>query len=166
MKQNRNNFAFIDSQNLNLAIRNQGWILDWKKFRQYLSDKYNVGMAYLFIGYVAGNEPFYNSLSRFGYFIVFKPTLKLPDGSVNGNVDAELVLYAMIEYSNYNKAVIVTGDGDFYCLVEYLADQDKLHKLLIPNGNKYSSLLRRFAKQTHYINELRGKLGNKNEKSP
>jgi len=31
------------------------------------------------------------------------------------------VLYAAaIEYSNYDKAVIVSGDGDFYCLHEFL----------------------------------------------
>ncbi|HLD17453.1 MAG TPA: hypothetical protein VJB99_00045 [Patescibacteria group bacterium] len=52
----RNNSAFIDSQNLNLAIRAQGWKLDFKRFRVYLHDKYNVGKAYLFIGYIGGNE--------------------------------------------------------------------------------------------------------------
>jgi uncharacterized LabA/DUF88 family protein len=49
-----------------------------------------------------------------------------PAGKVKGNVDAELVLHAMIEYPNYDKALIVTGDGDFFCLVEYLIKQDKL----------------------------------------
>ena len=166
MKQDNNNFAFIDSQNLNLGIRDLGWRLDYKKFRQYLSDKYDIKRAYIFIGYFPGNEMLYNSLIQFGYFIVFKPTLKLPNGSVKGNVDAELVLHSMIEFGNYDKAVIVTGDGDFYCLVEYLAEQEKLEKLIVPNQNKYSSLLRKFANQTNYINELKRKLGYKNEKSP
>ena len=33
-------YAFIDSQNLNLGVRSQGWKLDFSKFRQYLHDKY------------------------------------------------------------------------------------------------------------------------------
>ncbi len=46
-----NNYAFIDSQNLNLAIRDQGWALDFKRFRRYLEDKYGVTKAFIFIGY-------------------------------------------------------------------------------------------------------------------
>ena len=117
MEKKENNFAFIDSQNLNLSIRNQGWILDYKKFRKYLADKYNVTKAFLFIGYVPQNQDLYTSLQESGYIVIFKPTLTLPNGKVKGNVDAELVLHAMVEYQKYDKAIIVTGDGDFYCLV-------------------------------------------------
>ncbi len=159
MKTALNNYAFIDSQNLNLAIRDLGWCLDWKKFYHYIIDKYSVKKVYLFIGYFPGNEPLYNSMMQIGYTLVFKPTLRLPDGSVKGNVDAELVLHAMIQYNNYDAAVIVTGDGDFYCLVEYLSNNGKLKKLIIPNRNKFSSLLRKFAENINYLNELNNKLG-------
>ena len=82
----------------------------------------------------------------------------MPDGSVKGNVDAEMVLHTMIEYLNYDKALIVTGDGDFYCLVDYLLQNDKLRNLLIPNMRKYSSLFRRLRPHIVFINELRSKL--------
>jgi len=62
---------------------------------------------------------------------------------VKGNVDAELVLHTMIEYPNYKKAVIISGDGDFYCLIEYLVKQNKLLKIIVPNI-RFSSLLRKF----------------------
>ena len=62
------NFAFIDSQNPNLGIRSQGWVLDWRKFRQYLKDKYQISKAFLFIGYVAGNEQLYADLQTCGVF--------------------------------------------------------------------------------------------------
>ncbi|MDI6799061.1 MAG: NYN domain-containing protein, partial [Actinomycetota bacterium] len=78
-----------------------------------------------------------------------------------GNVDAELVLYAMIEYPNYDKAIIVSGDGDFHCLIEYLEKKGKLLHLLIPNPKKYSALLRKFHKYFIYINQLEKKLGKK-----
>jgi uncharacterized LabA/DUF88 family protein len=158
MKDERKNYAFIDSQNLNLAVLEQGWKLDFRKFRKYLEDKYAVSRAFLFIGYVPTQQSMYTSLQEYGYVLVFKPTLSLADGKVKGNVDAELVLHSMIEYPNYEQAVIVTGDGDFHCLVEYLKKQGKLLRLIIPNKVKYSALLRRFAPDMAFVSDWRGKL--------
>lgn len=67
----------------------------------------------------------------------------------------------MLEYPNYDKAVIATGDGDCYCLIKHLKKQNKLKKLVIPNQNKYSSLLREFAADMLFMNGLREKLGYK-----
>lgn len=158
MKQHHKNYAFIDSQNLNLAIRGLGWSLDFQKFRKYLEDKYQIAKAFLFIGYVPENQTLYTSLQKYGYILVFKPTLKLPHGGVKGNVDAELVLHAMIEYQHYDKALIVTGDGDFYCLVSYLIKQEKLLKLMIPDKKHYSSLYRRLMSHIVFMNALKNKI--------
>jgi len=155
MTKAQNNYAFIDSQNLNLSIRKQGWVMDFRKFRQYLGRKYGITKAFLFIGYVYENRDLYITLQKSGYILVFKPTLKLPSGKVKGNVDAELVLHAMIEYDNYDKALIVTGDGDLYCLVDYLRKKDKLLKLMIPNKESFSSLFRRLMPHIIFMNNLR-----------
>lgn len=143
-------YVFIDSQNLNLGVRSQGWVLDWRKFRQYLRNKYQVTKAYLFIGQLAGNESLHTFLQECGYILVFKPTLELPDGTVKGNVDAELVLHTMIHFGTYDQAIIVSGDGDFHCLVEYLEEKNKLLKLLAPTKH-YSSLLRRFNNNNYIV---------------
>jgi uncharacterized LabA/DUF88 family protein len=158
MSQSKDNYAFIDSQNLNLSIRDLGWILDNRRFRKYLEDKYAIAKVFLFIGYVPTNQSLYTSLQKDGYILIFKPTLQLPDGKVKGNIDAELVLHTMIEYPNYDRALIVTGDGDFYCLVEYLKKQSKLLKLMVPNQKKYSSLFRKFMDDIVFMNNLKGKL--------
>jgi len=73
-------------------------------------------------------------------------------------VDAELVLHTMIEYPNYDKAIIVSGDGDYYCLIEYLETHNKLSKVFIPNKKSYSSLLRKYNRYMAYVTELRAKL--------
>ena len=146
-------YAFIDSQNLNLGVRSQGWKLDWRKFRQYLRNKYNAQKAYLCIGHVAGNESLYAFLQESGFILIFKPTLEHKhDGKVKikGNVDAELVLHSMIQFNNYDKAIIVSGDGDFHCLVEFLANKGKLLKILTPTTH-YSSLLRKFNTQNYIV---------------
>lgn len=157
----KGNYAFIDSQNLNLGVRSQGWNLSFERFRKYLKDKYHVTKAFLFIGYIPENQGMYASLQKTGYIVVFKPTLiykhKMAKGVVKGNVDAELVLHAMIEYKNYHKAVIVSGDGDFHCLVEYLADSQKLEKIIVPN-KLYSSLLRKYSRFIVNVGILKKKL--------
>ncbi len=156
-----NNYAFIDSQNLNLAIRNLGWRLDFTRFRVYLKDKFKVSKAFLFIGYLPNNQTLYIKLQEDGFICVFKPTLHLGNGKIKGNVDTELVLHAMIELSNYDKAVIVSGDGDFHCLVEHLIRIDKLERLLVPNRLQYSSLLRKFSSHISFVTDLKDKLGRK-----
>ena len=168
MKSIRNNYAFIDSQNLNLNIRSQGWILDFKRFLVYLKEKYGVSKAFIFIGYVDENKKLYDFLGRVGYTCVFKPTLKHKDGITKGNCDAELVLHTMIEFRNFNKAVIVSGDGDFYCLAKYLLSKEKLEALLIPNRFKFSALLRFkiFRSYLRYLNDLEKRLEYKKEKTP
>lgn len=155
------NYAFIDSQNVNLAVRDQGWALDWTRFRQYLRDKYDIERAFLFIGYVAGNETLYTFLQGAGFTVVFKPTLEIGKGAyrvVKGNVDAELVLHTMIEWSHYDKALIASGDGDFHCLIEHLLMNNKLLKLLIPNQRKFSSLLRTFGSYIIFLNQIRARV--------
>lgn len=154
------NFAFIDSQNLNLGVKSQGWNLDFARFRQFLKDKYRVVKAYLFIGFVPGNQTLYTELQKAGYICIFKPTLEMKQNNktiIKGNVDAELVLHAMIEYLNYDKAVIVSGDGDFYCLIEHLIGQKKLEKIIVPNSH-FSSLLRKFSNFIVNIQLFKGKL--------
>lgn len=158
-----NNYAFIDSQNLNLAIQAMGWKLDFKRFRVYLKDKYAIQKAFLFIGYIPGNEALYTYLQRCNYIVIFKPTIQgkgdEDEKIIKGNVDAELVLHTMIELPQYDKAIIVSGDGDFHCLIEYLVEHDKLLHLLIPNPRQYSALLRKFRPYFMYIHELSQKLG-------
>ncbi|MDX1608372.1 MAG: NYN domain-containing protein [Candidatus Spechtbacterales bacterium] len=158
-KNKENNFAFIDSQNLNRGIQDMGWKLDWKKFRVYLGEKYGVKTAYLFIGYIAENQDLYSSLQKYGYTLVFKPTLPDGDGNVKGNVDADLVLQAMIDIQTYDKALIVSSDGDFHSLVKYLYRRNKLKFVMSPHTKTCSALLKRAAKEKIvFMNNLRKKL--------
>jgi uncharacterized LabA/DUF88 family protein len=151
-------YAFIDSQNLHLGTKTQGWRLDYKKFRVYLKDKYNVKKAFLFIGYISKYKNLYKKLSDFGYELIFKPTTKIR-GSFKGNIDAELVLYSSaIEIDNYNKAIIISGDGDFYCLAKFLLKKNKLDYIFIPNRKAYSHLLNDFYKYLRFVDDVKSKI--------
>lgn len=158
-QQSTTNYAFIDSQNLNLSIQNLGWKLDYSRFRRYLQDKYHVSRAIIFIGYMEEQADLYAHLQAAGYEIIYKPTLSYKDGSTKGNVDAELVMHTIIELPNYHQAIIVTGDGDFYSLIEYLISQNRLAKLVIPSQARYSTLLKQFdPKYLAFVSDLRQKL--------
>lgn len=160
-------YAFIDSQNVNLSIRNSivrrrkriytGWQLDFARFFVYMRAKYQVKKAFIFIGYKKEYEALYKHLAAAGFTLIFKPTLD-SQGRTKGNVDAELVLHTVDKIRQYDKAIIVTGDGDFHCLAQYLIKKKKLYKLLIPNQFSYSSLLREFKKYISFINLLKDKL--------
>ncbi|HKR82112.1 MAG TPA: NYN domain-containing protein [Candidatus Saccharimonadales bacterium] len=175
-------YAFIDSQNLNLGVQKLGWKMDWRKFRKFLADCYGVTKAYMFIGYIPEFEFMYEQMHDLGYAVVLKPTFDLtrprPElvetpkeleyathrsgeheekKPVKGNIDAELVLWAMKEMSNYDKAIIVSGDGDFFCLVEYLEQKKRLLHLLAPSGH-YSSLYNIYEDYIVRIDQFRREL--------
>ena len=139
-----------------------GWRLDFKKFRIYLREKYGVTKVYLFIGYLPENQELYRSLQEFGYVLIFKPAMKNKDGEPKGNVDAELVLQAMIDWDRYDKAVIVSSDGDFYCLANYLYEKSKLKRVISPNYKKCSALLKKAAREKiDFLDYQRDKLARK-----
>ena len=116
--------------------------------------------AYLFIGYIKGNNRLYEELQTAGFICIWKPTLEYKDGVIKGNCDAELVLHTMIHFNNFQKAIIVTGDGDFHCLIDYLIENKKLKILLVPNKKRYSSLLKlkKFNSVTRFMDELQHKI--------
>lgn len=156
-------YAFIDSQNLNVGTQNFGWKMNWRRFREFLAEQYGVSQAFMFIGYVPENEELYESMHEAGYAVVLKPTYDMSrpqiereteERKIKGNIDADLVLWAMKELPSYDQAVIVTGDGDFYSLVEYLADQGKLRKILVPNVH-YSHLYNRFNDYVERLDRFR-----------
>lgn len=159
------NYAFIDGQNLYKGIKELGWKLDFVKFRIYLNEKYAVKKAYIFIGYIKQNQPLYKSLKRWGYILIFKLILQDRNKKIKGNCDADLVLQAMIDYKKYNKAVIVTSDGDFYRLIKYLKKKRKLEKVLSSHKKYCSSLLRKTAQgKIDFMNDFKERLAYKKKK--
>lgn len=137
-----------------------GWTLDYKRFRVWLSEKFQVKRAYLFLGYVSEYRSLYATLRSWGYHLVFKPTMSSKEGGgLKGNCDAELVLQAMIDFESYDRAIIVTGDGDFRCLVNYLCEQHKLREVIAPASWQCSKLLKQAVPENvSYLSHQRSKL--------
>lgn len=176
-KQNPNEqriYAFIDSQNLNVGTQKFGWKMNWARFRTFLTEEYGVTKAYMFIGYIPENESLYEQMHNAGFMVVLKPTFDITKPRdediaeedkkpVKGNIDADLVLWAMKEMPNYQKAIIVSGDGDFYSLVEYLEGKGRLLHLLTPSSH-YSRLYSRYEKYIVNLESFRKVLSYRDHK--
>ncbi len=156
MYSKQKNFAFIDAQNLTMGVRILGWELDWLRFSVYLREKYSCKRIFVFIGYIKRNKKFYSFLRSCGYILIFKPVVIGRNYIVKGNCDSDMVLYILTRIRNYEGAVVITSDGDFYSTVRLLIRRGKLKTVISPNINECSSILKAESKQKIvYLNELR-----------
>jgi len=150
------NLAFIDGQNLHLGTREDGWKIDLIKFRVYLKDKYKVTEAYYFLGYVSEEQTeLYNKLQKAGFIVIFKEHHASAIGKKKGNVDSDIIFEMMknlVENTNFNKIILVSGDGDYKKVVDYLIKKEKFEKILFPNVKFASSLYKKLtAKYFDYL---------------
>lgn len=149
-----NNIAYIDGQNLHLWTSAWNWKIDFKKFRVYLRDKYKVQEAYFFLGFLSEDEQeLYTKLQKAWFILVFREHSSELKGKKKGNIDVDLVFEVMkriLDEKDFDKIVLVSWDGDYIKLVNYLIEKRLLEKILFPN-NKYSSLYKKI-KDNYWVN--------------
>jgi len=163
------NFAYIDAANLYKGLEVFNWQLDYRRFRIWLKEKYNIERAYIFIGLIPKYKDLYTYLQESGFTLIFKETIYGDNGKPKGNCDADLVLRTVRDTyeNNFDKAVIVSSDGDYSSLVKFLQEKDKLKVILSPsNVDKCSVLLKKTNAPIAYINDQRLILEVKNKKAP
>lgn len=148
------NIAFIDGQNLFLGTTRaeKGWQIDFAKFRKFLKSDYGVKVAYYHIGcYKQEFIPLYKQLNKAGYKVKYRPHDSESQSYKKGNVDTDIVFDAMrmlmCESDNFNKIVLVSGDGDYKRLVDFLILNGKFARLLLPDGAKASHLYKGLPKK-------------------
>jgi uncharacterized LabA/DUF88 family protein len=153
---------YIDGNNLYRSAKELGFEIDYKRLRGWLRQKYNPASVYLFIGLVPERVKFYEHLQSCGYILVFKQTVSIGE-KVKGNCDAELVLKATSDFYEkaFSSCILITGDGDFSCLVEFLKEKKSIHHIIAPDENKCSFLLRNKNIEITFLNDLYHKFSNK-----
>ncbi len=168
------NIAYIDAANLDKALRDPtiNWKLGYKRFRIWLSEKYQVERAYIFIGLIPKYKDLYTSLQEAGFTLAFKDVL-YQNGRPKGNCDSDLLMQATSDFyeGDLNKAIIVASDGDYAPLVKLLHTRGALEIILSPAlAEKCSVLLKRTNAPIAYINDQRSILefqgDPQNEKAP
>lgn len=153
-------YAYIDNENVNVSIIKQRRKIDREKLYKWLRKEHNVDVVKMFMGKHPDFEKMYDFFEAIGYKLIFRQMNVGGKWPLKGNIDTELVLEAMKDFPHYKKAIIVSGDWDFSCLVEYLRDKKKLGKVIVPNKNRYSEFLKEAAweKKIESLTELKKKL--------
>lgn len=160
MEKTFGNIAYIDGQNLYMGTttREPSWKVDLRRFREYLRKKYAVERAYYYLGYVqAGHrsEGLYEEIQEAGFILVFRQHTEAMIGTKKGNVDSDIVFSIMkrlYEKEEFNKVVLISGDGDYKMLVDFLIEQERFEKILFPNQKFASSLYKKISHR--YFDDL------------
>lgn len=77
---------------------------------------------------------------------MFREHTSLMLGKKKGNVDSDIIFTVMqkIYYKEpFDKVVLVSGDGDYKQLVDFLVAESKLEKVLFPDRKRASSLYKK-----------------------
>lgn len=158
MKLRVKNVAYIDGANLHKGADQLNWELDYRRLRVWLSEKYAVQHTYLFLGLIPKYKNLYTDLQEKGFTLVFKEVTYDGKGKVKGNCDADIVVRVMRDAyeNNFDKAVLVSSDGDYASLVSFLIEKGKMETILSPYGTKKCSvLLKRTGASIAYIGDQR-----------
>ena len=140
-----NTVAFIDGANLHKSVLRLGWKLDYRRFRDFLAEQFAVRTAFLFLGYVHQNRNLYRDFRNWGYSPIFRPTCRGNSGQLKGNCDTDLAVQAIAGCceDKFDQAVLVSGDGDFVSVTQFLAARGKLKAIVAPSFLSCSKLLRK-----------------------
>lgn len=158
---------YIDTNNLHRSALELGFEINYKRFKNWLRQKYDNPCVYLFLGYIKANDSLYAYLKQCGFVLIFKDTFHTTS-TIKGNCDAELVLNSVSDYyqSKFKKCILVTNDGDFGCLIEFLKNRNALHTVLSPNKAKCSFLIRNKNIKITYLNDTYKKFSSVIKKPP
>ena len=152
----RGNTAFIDGQNLHLSTQKAGWAIDYKKLRVYLYEKYNITEAYYFLGYINDKyKDIYKNLQEADYILSFRDHSESIASRKKGNVDSDIVftiLKRLITNPEPEMVYIISGDGDYIKLTQFLIKRNMFGKILFPSKLFASSLYKKLG--TEYFDYL------------
>lgn len=165
------NLAFVDGQNLHMGTGRDGWKVDFNKLRIYLKENYLVEEAYYFLGFMSEKTVgLHRNLTKAGFIVVFKEHYPDLISKKKGNVDSDIIFEIMkklIEEKDFEGIVIISGDGDYKKLIDYLIQKNKFRKILFPNktssslykklGSEYFDYIMSFKNKVEYLRGLNEK---------
>lgn len=200
-------FVFIDASNLFYGgEKSLGWKIDYKKFLDYLKDKYEVDTVFYFGGveihsylynyqtaetvslkplekylvellknennkldeatiFLIGRHlkrvRFYKKLEEFGYKLFLKPVklYEQDDGTTKrkANCDVDMAFHLMKEKDNFDRVIVLSGDGDFLPVLKYLRHTENKEVIILGRGHRTAREIKQFAgsnfKDFEYLRE-------------
>lgn len=121
-------YCFIDASNIIYSAKSVGWKVDFKKLIDYLKTRYGVSRIMYYAGVDNGNVKqlkFYEKLGELGFELRLVPMKTFASGRKKADCDARMTFEAMRYLKEYEEGIFLTGDGDFYWLLEFLLEEKK-----------------------------------------
>lgn len=139
--------VFVDVQNLYMCVKSVfGHAkINYKALRDFLTRDGALVKMVAFTCYDPENRSqvdFMHALALMGYRIVAKPLKRMPDGNIKASMDMEMALEILTSAPYFDELILVTGDGDFAPLVDYLARMGKIIKVIGPDRLTSPDLIR------------------------
>lgn len=149
---------FVDIQNLYYGAKeNFSSKIDFKTLRDnVLRGRQLVSAnAYLIDSSSNNNKSFISCLMQLGYTLRIKELKVRGNGSAKGNSDIEMAMDAINQKDKIDTAALVTGDGDFVPLVEFLKSKGIRVEVYSFSVNKNSTAfdLKQIADEFYEIDE-------------
>jgi len=113
---------FIDGDWLYAATRRINRKVDYANFFSILIKKFGTNTKIYFYGAINSTDKkqtrFYALLRKIGYQVFCTELIKREDTFISKGLEVQLAVDAMQRLSSFKKFVLVSGDGDFFPLLE------------------------------------------------
>lgn len=91
---------------------------------------------------------FYLKLEKFGYTLFLKPVkfYEQDDGTTKrkANCDVDMAFYLMKEKNNFDRVIVLSGDGDFLPVLKYLKGEGR-EVIILGRGERTAKEIKQFA---------------------
>jgi len=139
--------AFVDVQNIYMCVKTVfgHTKINYRILRDFLNRDGALVKMVAFTCYDPENRSqvdFMHALALMGYRVVAKPIKRMPDGNIKASMDMEMALEILVSAPYLDEIVLVTGDGDFAPIVDYVARMGKVIKVIGPDRLTSPELIR------------------------
>ncbi len=119
--------VFIDGSNLYLTARNLGLEIDYRKLKDFFSERGRLLRAFYYTAIADDQDyspirPLIDWLDYNGYTVITKPLKEFTDENgrrrVKGNMDVEIAVDMLNLAEHVDHVVLFSGDGDFRRVIE------------------------------------------------
>jgi len=155
---------FIDVQNIQEVFERQGAEVRYDRIKSYLTNRYKIMNSEIvkFVAFIPYRKEddrrmkLIDAISLMGYRVISKIAKDRPDGTVKANMDLEMALEILSMSDSLNEIVIVTGDSDFFPLINVLSRKGKRILVLGPGRGPTAIEIIRAADEFENLDEIEG----------
>lgn len=163
--------VFIDGSNVFHAQKKLGWIIDWKKVKNFIGEENETLEWRYYVSVKEGDlsmKGFLKYLEKTGIKVISKPLKKIKVQIVDaasgkeeekwiykGNFDVEIAADIILNSDNLDKVIIFSGDSDFNYLAKVLGSKHKKVEFYSSKKTVAWEIRKISGAKVHYFEDLK-----------